>query len=81
MYILYWNNNVLFLSHLSYLLVKNLNLYLFENNNTWLQMGHEVILARKNIGNSSLEKNPILLMPAVGFAPTTSKSLSGGVYS
>ena len=31
----------------------------------------------KTIGISSLDKNPNLLMPAVGFEPTTSNSLRG----
>ena len=65
-------------------------LYLFYNNNTWKQMGNKVILLggesfRNIFGQGKpLEflpwiKNPILLMPAVGFEPTTSLSLSGGV--
>ena len=62
----------------------NFKLYLFYNNNTRLQIGHEVIL----LGGESLRdifgqgkpleflpwmKNPNLLMPAVGFEPTTSQ--------
>ena len=66
-------------------------LYLFYNKNTWLQVVHEVILLGgelvanifrqgKPLKISSLyKKNPILLMPAVGFEPMSSQSLSGGV--
>ena len=69
---------------------KNFKLYLFYNYNTLLQMCHKVIL----LGGESIRnifgqgkpleflpwiKNPILLIPAVGFEPTTSQSLSGGV--
>ena len=64
--------------------------YLFYNNSTWLQIGHKVIMLGgerntihfrlgKTIEISSLDKKPILLMPAVGFEPTTSQSLSGGI--
>ena len=53
-------------------------------------MGHKVILlggeSIRNIFDQgepleflSWMKNPILLMPATGFEPTTSQSLSGGV--
>ena len=70
---------------------KNLFTYLFYNNNTRLQIGRKVILLGggkkmkhfwpgKSIGISFLDKkNPILLMPTVGFEPTTSQSPSGGV--
>ena len=67
-----------------------LKLYLFYNNTTRLQIGHEVIL----LGGESIRnifsqgkpsevltglKNPILLMSAVGFEPTISQAFSGGV--
>ena len=72
-------------SHMS----QNFKLYLFYNN-TWLQIGHHVILlggeSIRNIFSQgkALEflpwiKNPILLMLAGGFEPTTSQSISGGV--
>ena len=59
-------------------------LYLFYNDNTRLQIGHEVILLggewiRNIFGQGEpLEflpwmKTPNLLMPAVGFEPTTSQ--------
>ena len=69
----------------------NFKLYLFHNNNTQLQIGHEVILLggdftfsnifdhRKPLKCLPWIKTPILLKPAVGFEPTTSQSLSGGV--
>ena len=70
-----------------YMLYKNFKLYLFYNNNTWLQIGQEVLgeeLVRNIFDQGKLLeflpwiKNPILLMPAVRFEPTTSQSLSGG---
>ena len=71
---------------------KNFKLPLFDNNNTWLQTGHEVILlSGESIGNifgqgKPLEflpwiKNIILLMLAVGFKPTTSQSPDGGFHT
>ena len=65
----------------------NFKLYLFYNNNTWLQIGNTVILlgweqirnifwSGKTIVISSLDKeNPILLKPK------TSHSLSGCVHT
>ena len=63
--------------------------YFFYNNSTQLQMGPKVILLGgeliKNIFSQGkpLEFHPwvknSILMPAVGFEPTTSQSHSGGV--
>ena len=66
----------------------NFKLYLFYNNNTWLQIDHNVIFLGgfetffglgKPLEFLPQIKNPNLLMPAVEFEPMTSQSLSGGV--
>ena len=70
------------------MIVLNFKLDLFYNNNTRLQIGQEVILlggelVRNIFGQGKpLEflpwmKNPNLLMPPMGFDPTTSQKLSG----
>ena len=64
--------------------------YLFYNSESQLQIGHKVILLGENKYETLLArenhwnffpglKTPILLMPAVGFEPTISQSLSGGI--
>ena len=42
-------------------------------------LGGEIVLARENLKVLPWIKNPILLMLAMGFEPTTSQPLSGRV--
>ena len=81
-YITDWTQN----SADSVLSLANLNfeLYLFYNNNTWLQIGHWVILLGWELIRNTFSqgkpleflpwmKNPNLLMPAMGFEPMSSQ--------
>ena len=69
----------------------NFKLYLFQNNNTQLLIGQigVILLGGESIRNIFGLRKPFeflpwiknLLMPAVGFEPSSSQSLSGGFHT